>query len=83
MVWTRQEARPRLRRKKDSGDGTTWKKKARKTEAVMDDCINPDMRAIGTTTDEIHDRIVSAAANPQPSGSGWKKKKILCRNDAC
>ena len=27
------EARPIIRRKKDSGDGTTWEKKARKTEA--------------------------------------------------
>ena len=39
------------------------------------DCVNRDMRAIGTTKDEVHDRtgwrrIVSAAATPQPSGSG-------------
>ena len=38
------------------------------------DCVNRDMRAIGTTKDEVHDRtgwrrIVSAAATPQPSGS--------------
>ena len=38
-------------------------------------CVNRDMRAIGTTKDEVHDRtgwrrIVSAAATPQPSGSG-------------
>ena len=42
------------------------------------DCVNRDMRAIGTTRDEVHDRtgwrrIVSAAASPQPSGSGKKK----------
>ena len=36
VVWPRKEARPRLLRKKDSGDGTTWEKKARKTEAEMD-----------------------------------------------
>ena len=30
------EARPRIRRKKDYGDGTTREKKARKTEAEMD-----------------------------------------------
>ena len=35
MVWTRYEAIPRIRRKKDSGDGTTWEKKARKTEAEI------------------------------------------------
>ena len=39
------------------------------------DCVNRDMRAIGTTEDEVHDRvgwrrIVSTAATPQPSGSG-------------
>ena len=79
VVWTRQEARPRIPRKKDPGDGTTWEKKKRKGEADMDadgmHCINRDMRAIGTTKDEVHDRtgwrrIVSAAATPQPSGSG-------------
>ena len=41
VVWTRQEARPRLRRKKDSGDGTTGEKKARKTEAEMDGLCQP------------------------------------------
>ena len=39
------------------------------------DCVNRDMRAIGTMKDEVHDRtgwrrIVSAAATPQLSGSG-------------
>ena len=33
---TREETRPRIRRKKDSGDGTTREKKKRKTEAHMD-----------------------------------------------
>ena len=36
MVWPRKEAIPRLRRKKDSGDGTTWEKNARKFKAEMD-----------------------------------------------
>ena len=35
VVWPRKEAMPRLRRKEDSGDGTTREKKARKTEAEM------------------------------------------------
>ena len=41
VVWTRQEARPRIRRKKDSRDGTTWEKKKRKTEAEMDGLCQP------------------------------------------
>ena len=32
VVWPRKEARPRIRRKEDSVDGTTWEKKKRKTE---------------------------------------------------
>ena len=36
MVWKRKEAIPRLRRKKNYGDGTTWEKNARKNEAEMD-----------------------------------------------
>ena len=43
VVLTRKEARPRLRRKKDSGDGgpTTWEKKKRKTEAEKDGLCQP------------------------------------------
>ena len=41
VVWPRKEARPRLRMKKDSGDGTTREKKARKTKAVMDGLCQP------------------------------------------
>ena len=43
VVWPRKEARPRLRRKTDSGDGrpTTLEKKARKTEAEMDGLCQP------------------------------------------
>ena len=41
VVWTLKETRPILRRKKDCGDGTTWEKKARKTEAEMDGLCQP------------------------------------------
>ena len=73
VVRPRKEMRTRIRRKKDSGDGTTWEKKKRKTERWMG-CVNRDMIAIGTTKDEVYDRtgwrgIVSAAATPEPSGS--------------
>ena len=38
---TRQEAIPIIRRKKDSGHGTTWEKKARMTESEMDGLCQP------------------------------------------
>ena len=41
VVWQRKETRPRLCRKKDSGDGTTWQKKKRKNEAEMDELCQP------------------------------------------
>ena len=41
VVWPRKEARPRLRRKTDSGDGTTRETKAMKTEAEMDGLCQP------------------------------------------
>ena len=41
MVWTREETRPIISRKKDSGDGTTWEKKKKKTEAEMDGLCQP------------------------------------------
>ena len=49
------------------------------------DSGNTDMRAIETTKDEVRDRtgwrrIVSAAATPQPTGSGYKKKKNIIKS---
>ena len=41
VVWPRKETRPRIHRKKDYGDGTTWEKKKRKTEAEMDGLCQP------------------------------------------
>ena len=41
VVWPRKGARPRLRGKTDSGDGTTREKKARKTETEMDGLCQP------------------------------------------
>ena len=35
LVWICEETIPRIRRKKDSGDGSTWQKKNRMTEAKI------------------------------------------------
>ena len=36
LVWIREETRPRISLKKDSGYGRNWEKKKRKTETEMD-----------------------------------------------
>ena len=36
VVWPRKEARPRIRQKKDSGDGTTWEKKMKRKTICRD-----------------------------------------------
>ena len=41
VVWPCKEARPKIRRKKDYGHGTTWEKEKRKTEAEMDGLCQP------------------------------------------
>ena len=41
VVWTCGEARPRLRRMVDTGDGTDRDKKKRNTEAEMDGLCQP------------------------------------------
>ena len=41
VVWTRGETRPTIRRKKDSGAGTIYEKKKKKTEAEMDELCQP------------------------------------------
>ena len=41
VVWPRKEAIPKLRWKKDSGDGTTREKKASKAESEMDGQCQP------------------------------------------
>ena len=62
-----EETRPRTRRKKHNGDGTTWEKKKTEARIRWMHCVNRDMRANGTSKDEVHDRtgwrrIVSVAA---------------------
>ena len=53
VVWPRKEARPRLRRKKDSGDGTTRKRKRGRLKQRWMDCVNRDTTVIGTTKDDV------------------------------
>ena len=80
LVWPRKEMRPRLRRKKDSGDGTTWEKKARKTEAELDGLCQRDMRAIGTTKNDVHDitgwrRIVCLPQRPHNQVGAARRRR--------
>ena len=84
VVWPRKETRPRIRRKKDSFSSHRWytcERKKRKTEAEMDGLwtVNRDMRAIGTTKDEVHDRtgwrrIVSAAVTHSQVGAARRRR---------
>ena len=46
MVWTRKEARPRTRRKKDSGDGATREGKKMKTDVEMDGLCQPRQKKL-------------------------------------
>ena len=68
VVWPRKEERPRLRRKKDSGDGTTREKKARKTEAEMDGLCQP--------RHESHRNDESRAP-----WQNWLEENCVCRSD--
>ena len=38
VAWTREETRPRICRKKDSEDGTTWEKKSKSEEETNGLC---------------------------------------------
>ena len=66
-VWPPKKARPRLRRKKDSGDGVTREKKARKTEADMDGLCQP--RHESHRNDERR--------GPWPN---WLEENCVCRS---
>ena len=69
VVMTREETRPRIRRKKDYGDGTTWEKNARKTEAEMDGLCQP--RHVSNRNNENMKSMIELVAGiPQLSGSG-------------
>ena len=68
VVWPCKEARPRLRRKKDSGDGNTREKKARKTEAEMDELCQPRQES------HRNDRRRGPWQN-------WLEENCVCRSD--
>ena len=68
VVWPRKETRTGIRQKKDSGDGTTWEKKKRKTEAEMD--------GLCQSRHESHrnDERLSPWQN-------WLEENCVCRSD--
>ena len=65
VVWPRKEARPRLRRKTDSGDGTTGEKKARKTDAEMGGLCQPRHESSKQTTLKLFGRKFSCLRHVQ------------------
>ena len=81
MVWTHKEARPRLRWKKHSGDGTTWEKKERKTEAEMDGLCQPGHESHRNNNNEFYDRTGWRKIVYPAASYNYKKKKKVCNVD--
>ena len=54
VVCTCEKTRPRIHQKTNISDGRRGRPKQRWV-----DCVNQDMRSIGTTEDEVHDRTGS------------------------
>ena len=50
VVWTRGETSPKICRKKDSADDTTWENKEARSRGGWAVSTETCMRAIGTTT---------------------------------
>ena len=68
VVGSRREARPRIRRMKDSEDGNTWEKKKRKTEAEMDGLCQPRHES------HLNDERWSPWQN-------WLEENCVCRSN--
>ena len=77
VVWTCEETRPIIRRKKDSGDGTTWEKK-KKTEAEMDGLSQPrhesyrDNKTWSPWQNWLEENCVCCAATRRRECMYWK-----------
>ena len=85
VVWPRKEAIPRLRRKKYSGDGSPWEKKARKTEAEMDGLCQPgheshqnDKRR-GPGQNCLEENFIYLFKLIMPFGRGWVTPLVYIR----